>query len=54
MICYTASDNNTAIPGYQEQKIFFSNHLSSLKNALRDNLVEWFEPKLWFNKKINK
>ena len=44
MICCTVCDSNTAFHGYQEQKTFFSSHPLSLRNALRDNLVEWFEP----------
>lgn len=47
MICCTACDSNTAFPGYQEQKIFFSSHPLSLRTALRDNLVEWFEPEIF-------
>lgn len=37
-------DNNTTFLGYQEQKTFSSSHLSNLRNAQKDNLVEWFEP----------
>lgn len=44
MICCTASDNSRVFLGCQVQKTFFSNHPSSLKNVLRDNLVELFEP----------
>jgi len=46
MICCTAYDSNTAFPDYQEQKISSSSHPLSLRNALRDNLVELFEPKM--------
>lgn len=44
MSSWKVCDNNTASLDYQEQKTFFSNHLSNLRNALINILVEWFEP----------
>lgn len=48
MVCCFVFDNSTTSLGYQEQKTFSSSHLSSLTNVLKDNLVEWFEPEIWF------
>ena len=45
MACLTACGSSITFLDYQEQKIFFSNHLSSLRNALKGNLVELFGPK---------
>lgn len=54
MVCCSVCDSNIAFLGYQEQKTFFSSHLSGLRSVLRGNLVGWFEPEILLFRHGNK